>query len=70
MKWKTICVSAAAACLIFASAAQAELNLEDARGIWLLDEGSGDSILDNSATTTTASVRAANGSTGATADPP
>lgn len=48
MKWKTVCVSAAAVGLIFASAAQAELNLEDARGIWMLDEGSGDKINDNS----------------------
>lgn len=48
MKWKTICVSAAAVGLIFASAAQAELNFEDARGVWLLDEGSGDAIKDSS----------------------
>ena len=48
MTWKTICVSAAAVGLIFASAAQAELNFEDARGIWLLDEGSGDKIKDSS----------------------
>ena len=39
---------AAALALAFAWSAQAELNLEDARGIWLLDEGSGAVVNDNS----------------------
>ena len=47
MNIRTLIVSLTAAGL-FLAAAQAELNIDDTRGIWLLDEGNGTEIKDNS----------------------